>query len=189
MIVKAETAFVLYKDEMKYNRLPEALQHWRILHQLAPGSNGKVKYHFDDGVSFSNLCLIKQRIQNWRNCMWTLLWWSTTNARECFGDEAYVNGSERIRLLYYYPDYTSEAHIYDLLKSNFDVKSRCRLLRHQSIHPLLYNGVINGSVSFGRGRKYALLIDKAIIKKGVAAKVKRVNFCYTRLCTLTDWKH
>ncbi len=165
---RAETAFVLYKDEMKYNRLPEALQHWRIAYQLAPGSNGKVKYHFDDGVSIFKSMFDQTTDTKLKKLYVDTVMMIYDKRKECFGDEAYVNGLKGFDYFYYYPDYTSEAHIYDLLKSNFDVKGVDA--DYFVINPftrLLYNGVINGSVSLEEGRKYALLIDKAI-KKGVA---------------------
>lgn len=46
----AESAFVLYKDQLKLNNYKAAFPIWRQAYSLAPGSNGRVKSHFDDGV-------------------------------------------------------------------------------------------------------------------------------------------
>ena len=44
----AETAFVLYKDFLKMKNYKEAYVHWKIAYNMAPGSNGRVKSHFED---------------------------------------------------------------------------------------------------------------------------------------------
>ena len=51
----AENAFVLYKDYYGMGKYEEAMPYWREAFTLAPGSNGRVKSHFDDGVSLGQL--------------------------------------------------------------------------------------------------------------------------------------
>lgn len=160
---RAETAFVLYKDYMKADNYEEAMKHWKVAYNLAPGSNGRVKYHFEDGANiykrlFENATdpLLKQRYVDTIMIIYD-------KKKECFGDEAYINGIKGFDYYYYYPEYTTAENIYNLLKSNFDVKGKNA--DYFVINPftkLLYDKVIEDKLSIEEGRKYADLIFKAV---------------------------
>lgn len=160
---RAETAFVLYKDNIKAGYYDEALKHWKVAYSLAPGSNGRVKYHFEDGAG-----IYKRLFENAADTKLKKLYVDTImmiydKKKECFGDEAYINGIKGFDYFYYYPEYSSPEQTYNLLKSNFDVKGKNA--DYFVINPftkLLYDRVTEGKVSNEEGRKYAELIFKAI---------------------------
>lgn len=165
---QAETAFVLYKDGLKFEKMDEALQYWKIAYRLAPGSNGRVKYHFDDGVTIYKYLFDKAVDTTIKARYVDTIMMIYDKRKECFGDEAHVNGLKGFDYYYYYHQYTTEDNIYALLKSNFDVKGdNADYFVINPFTKLLYNNVINGSVSVEEGRKYAKLIQGAI-NKGLA---------------------
>ena len=121
---RAETAFVLYKDFMKLNKYDEALKHWKLAYSLAPGSNGRVKYHFEDGANIYKKLFesATDSIQKQRYVDTIMMIYD--KKKECFGDEAYINGLKGFDYYYYYQQYTTMDNIFGLLKSNFDVKGK-----------------------------------------------------------------
>ena len=159
----AETSFVLYKDEIKQKKFREGLSHWRIAYNLAPGSNGRVKSHFDDGVNiFKHLYETTVDAELKQSYIDTIMM-IYDKRKVCFGDEAYVNGLKGFDYYYYFSSYITNDSIYKLLKSNFDVKGKDA--DYFVINPftkLLADKMTEGSISKDEGRKYADLIFRAI---------------------------
>ncbi len=160
---RAETAFVLYKDFMKMNKFDEALKQWKLAYSLAPGSNGRVKYHFEDGANIYKKLFesATDSIQKQRYVDTIMMIYD--KKKECFGDEAYINGLKGFDYYYYYPQYTTMDNIFGLLKSNFDVKGKNA--DYFVINPftkMVYDRVVDGRMNIEEGRKYADLIFKAI---------------------------
>ncbi|MBP6540020.1 MAG: hypothetical protein KA234_06795, partial [Saprospiraceae bacterium] len=160
---RAETAFVLYKDFMKLNKYDEALKHWKLAYSLAPGSNGRVKYHFEDGANIYKKLFesATDSIQKQRYVDTIMMIYD--KKKECFGDEAYINGLKGFDYYYYYQQYTTMDNIFGLLKSNFDVKGKNA--DYFVINPftkMVYDRVVDGRLNIEDGRKYADLIFKAI---------------------------
>lgn len=160
---KAETAFVLYKDYIKQNNYKEAFTQWKLAYSLAPGSNGKVKSHFEDGTK-----IYKHFFDNTKDTLLKKRYVDTImmiydKKKECFGDEAYINGIKGFDFYYYYPEYSTEQQIYDLLKSNFDVKGKNA--DYFVINPftkLMTDQLIEGKISHAEGKKYSDLIFRAV---------------------------
>lgn len=160
---RAETAFVLYKDYMKANNFEEAIKHWKLAYSLAPGSNGRVKYHFEDGANIYKRLYDNTTDPTLKKHYVDTIMMIYDKKKECFGDEAYINGIKGFDYFYYYSEYTTPEQTFNLLKSNFDVKGKNA--DYFVINPftkLLFDKVTEGKVSNIEGRKYADLILKAI---------------------------
>lgn len=160
---QAETAFVLYRDYLKVGNYKEALQQWQIAYYTAPGSNGRVKYHFDDGVKIYKYLYDNTQDENLKTTYVDTIMMIFDKRKECFGDEAFVNGLKGFNLYYYFDKHAKSADIYQLLKSNLDVKGKnADYFVINPLTKLLYEGVISGEISYDDGRKYALLIIQNI---------------------------
>lgn len=160
---RAETAFVLYKDNLKMGKYDEALVQWKLAYHLAPGSNGRVKYHFEDGANIYKKMFEVTTDAALRKSYVDTIMMIYDKKKECFGDEAYVNGIKGFDYYYYFSDYTSQDTIYNLLKSNFDVKGiNADYFVINPFAKLVYDRVVDGKMSNEEGRKYADLILKAI---------------------------
>jgi hypothetical protein len=156
---QAETAFVLYRDYMKAENYQEALNQWKIAYSTAPGSNGRVKYHFDDGVKIYKYFYDNTQDETLQRAYVDTVLMILDKRKECFGDEAYVNGLKGFNLYYYFSRHAGSMDIYKMLKSNIDVKGKNA--DYFVINPftkLLYDGVMSGDISYEEGRKYAKLI-------------------------------
>ncbi len=165
---RAETAFVLYRDYLKVKNYPEALAQWRIAYGTAPGSNGRVKYHFDDGVTIYKHLFDNTEDKKLKKSYVDTVMMIYDKRKECFGDEAYVNGLKGFNYYYYFSEYTTESKMYELFKSNLDVKGKSA--DYFIINPftkILYDGVVAGTISNQEGRKYSALVLETI-KNGLS---------------------
>ncbi|MFZ1524878.1 MAG: hypothetical protein WAT22_08690 [Saprospiraceae bacterium] len=159
----AENAFVLYKDFLKAKNYQEAMHYWKIAYFMAPGSNGRAKNHFEDGAG------IYKQLHDGTNDMFLKRKYVDTimsiydKKKQCFGDEAYINGLKAFDYYYNYPGYVDDEAIYNLFKSNFDIKGKDA--DYFVVNPftkLLFDRVVEGKVSQDEGRKYADLIFKTV---------------------------
>ncbi len=160
---QVESAFVLYRDNLKAERYLEALEQWKLAYKYAPGSNGRVKYHFDDGVKIYKHFFDNTDDKNLKSAYVDTIMTIMEKRKECFGDEAYVNGLKGFNLFYYFEGYSTPKEIYQLFKSNLDVKGKnADFFVINPFTKLLYDGVLSGEVSYDEGRKYAHLIRQNI---------------------------
>ncbi len=160
---RAETAFVLYKDYLKLKNYAEALEHWKEAYYLAPGSNGRVKGHFEDGANIYKYYFTNTESVILKKTYVDTIMMIYDKRKECFGDEAYVNGLKGFDYYYYYSAFTTPENIFRLLKSNIDVKGKNA--DYFVINPftkLLSDMVTEGKISNEEGRKYAGIIFEAI---------------------------
>lgn len=159
----AENAFVLYKDFLKSKNYGEAMHYWKIANSMAPGSNGRAKNHFEDGAS-----LYKQLHDSTNDMSLKRKYVDTIMSiydmkKKCFGDEAYINGIKAFDYYYNYPGYVDDETIFNLFKSNFDIKGKNA--DYFVVNPftkLLFDRIVDGKTSKDEGRKYAELIFQTV---------------------------
>ncbi len=161
---KAETAYTLYRDQIKLKYLNEALPLWHEAFALAPAGNGRVKYQFDDGVKLYKHFfaetddLAKKKI--YADSIITIY-----NKRvECHPDDAdYVNARLGFDSYYTLGDYVGENEAFDRLKAAFDSKGKD--VEYFVINPftkLLYDNIVAENMDHEEGRKYATMVFDAI---------------------------
>lgn len=162
---QAETAYILYRDQIKAGRYTEAYKYWKTAFFLAPGANGRIKYQFSDGAA-----IYKHFFDNTNDTLLRRSYVDTIMTLydkqiSCFGDTAHVNGLKAFDLYYYFSDYADEDKIYQLFKSNFDKKGTSA--DYFVINPftkLLYDRVLEEKISLQEGRYYADLIYRTVEK-------------------------
>ncbi len=119
---QAETAYVLFKDFIKANDFEKAIPHWKKAYSLAPASNGRVKYQFDDGVRIYthlfNLTEDKTLKQSYVDTVMMIY----DKRVECFGDEAYIDGRKAFDYYYTFYEFTTQEQTYELFKKAIDGK-------------------------------------------------------------------
>ncbi|HRQ30674.1 MAG TPA: hypothetical protein PLU49_11405, partial [Saprospiraceae bacterium] len=106
------TAFVLYRDQLKLKNYDEAYKLWKIAMHTAPGSNGRVQYHFDDGVTLFNHFFSKAQTEEEKKQWVDSISWLYEKRMECFGDEAYLYGGSPCDFYNYYKNYIPQDSIY-----------------------------------------------------------------------------
>lgn len=160
---EVETAYVLYKDLVKQAKYDEAFPLWTKAYYSAPGSNGRVKYQFDDGVE-----IYKQKYKNAdddaeRNVMVDSVMSIYAKRMECFGEEAYTKGRMAFDYYYSFPGTKTDAEIYEMFKINFDVNGK--KADYFVVNPftkILADQIIEGTISNEEGRKYAKLVGETV---------------------------
>ncbi|MFZ1749072.1 MAG: hypothetical protein WAU01_02725 [Saprospiraceae bacterium] len=160
---RAETAFVLYKDFLRAKKYDEALPYWKLAYALAPGSNGKVQYHFEDGTSIYKHLYGSTENASLKKTYIDTVMMIYDKKKECFGDSAYINGIKGFDYYYYYTEYTTQDKIFELLKSNIDIKGKN--VDYFVVNPftkMLFDRIVEGKISNEVGRKYADIIFGAI---------------------------
>ena len=119
-----ETAFVLYRDQMKMNKIKQAYPLWQKAMHRAPGSNGRIQTHYEDGLR-----IFKHFFDEAKDSLEKRQWldsidWVYAKRAECFGDEAYLAGRRAFDYYYYYKDFYPEDTIYRLFKTAIDGKGK-----------------------------------------------------------------
>lgn len=165
---RVETAFVLYRDEYKLGNYALALPYWRQVYSIVPGSNGRATYHLSDGIEMykwlfdqANDTIMKRKYVD------TVIMIAQKH-KECFGDEAAVDGKLGFDLYYHFYDYVDADYVFNLFKSNIDTKGI--QADYYVINPfskLLFERVVREETSIEDGRKYAMTIFNAV-NKGLA---------------------
>lgn len=158
-----ETAYVLYKDLVKQQKYKEAFPLWKKAYYTAPGSNGRVKYQFDDGVILYTQMYLNE-IDDSKKAIYVDSVMSVYDKRmECFGDEAYIQGRKAFDYYYTFPGTVSDDEIYKMFKMNFDVNGK--KADYFVVNPftkILSDRIIANEVSYEEGRKYAKLIGQTV---------------------------
>lgn len=160
---EVETAYVLYKDQVKAKKFDAAFPLWKKAYYGAPAANGSIKYQFEDGIK-----IYRHFYENTDDAAMKQTYLDSITAIydkriECYGDEAYVAGRKAFDMYYYYKDQADEEEIYSLFKEAIDGKKE--KVDYFVINPftkLLSDKIIKEEVSLEEGRKYTGLIMAAI---------------------------
>ncbi len=117
---EAETAYVLYKDFLRAKDFDESYKYWQRAMELAPKSNGKIYYQYDDGLKiykhFHDSAEDPAKKEEWAKKAMSLY----DQRMECFGDEEYLSGRMAFDMYYNYKEYFSNDKIYELFKKAID---------------------------------------------------------------------
>lgn len=172
---QAETAYVIYRDFLKADDLPQALAHWKTAYYLAPGSNGRVKYQFEDGVKIYSEMLAATSDEALQRAYADTIMAIYDKRVECFGDQAYIDGRKAFDYYYKFPQFSTPDQTFDLFRRAVDAKGVDA--DYFVINPFtkqVFDRVVDGSLSHDEGRRYAKTI-LAAIEKGKA-------YCKGSLC-------
>lgn len=172
----ASTAFVLYRDNLKANNFIDALPLWKQAYNMAPGSNGSVKYHFDDGVKIYKHLYENTKDEKLKSLYVDTIMMIYDKRMECFGEEPYVNGLKAFDYFYTFPQYSDSSEVFALFKSNIDAKGEnADYFILNPFSKMVYDGVVNGNLSKEEGLKYAKLIYKSVEKGLSTCKDKQCD--------------
>ena len=160
---EAETAFVLYRDLVKTGDMADALPLWKKAYSLAPGANGRIQYHFDDGVKiytdlFKN-AIDKDQKQAYIDTVMMIY----DKRSECFGNEATIKGRKAFDYYYNFFEYSDADKTFNLFQEA--VEDKGKKADYFVINPfskLLHDRVVEGKISKEEGVKLAITLDSAI---------------------------
>jgi len=163
---EAETAYVLYRDQIKLKKFDKAMPLWKKAYSLAPAGNGRVKYQFDDGIKLYKHYFSKATSEEQKQALTDTLIGIYNKRVECHpGDADYVNARLGFDSYYTFKDYVPEGEAFKRLKAAFDSKGT--EVDYFVINPftkLLYDKIVAQEMSYEDGRAYASHIFGAIEK-------------------------
>jgi len=172
---EVETAYVLFKDFMKVKDYDQAFPYWEKAYYGAPASNGRVKYQFDDGVVLYTQKYRNEKDEAIKKTYIDSVMSIYDKRIECFGEEAYTVGRKAFDYYYTFPGTKTDDEIFDMFKMNFDVNgTKADYFVVNPFTKMLADKVIDGSIDFAEGRKYAKILMETV-KEGKAN-------CKGRLC-------
>ena len=159
----AETAYVLFKDFIKTNDFVQAKKHWEVAYNLAPASNGRVKYQFDDGVRIYTDLFNKATNKALKQTYVDTVMMIYDKRVECFGDQAYIDGRKAFDYYYTFPEFSDEEKTYALFKKAVDGKGE--KADYFIINPftkLLNDRFVEGKTPLAEAQKYANTLWSAL---------------------------
>lgn len=166
---EAETAYTLYRDQVKLKYYDEALPLWRRAFELAPAGEGRIRYQFDDGIKLYKNLFTNSNDEASKKIYADSIITIYNKRVECHpGDVDYVNARLGFDSYYTLGGFVGENEAFDRMKAAFDSKGT--EVDYFVINPftkLLYDRVVSKDMSHEEGRKYAILIFGSI-EKGLA---------------------
>lgn len=160
---EAETAFVLYRDFVKSGDMAQALPLWKKAYNFAPGANGRIQYHFDDGVKIYTDLFKKATNKVQKQAYVDTVMMIYDKRAECFGEEATIKGRKAFDYYYNFYEYSDADQTFNLFKEAVSAKGKNA--DYFVINPfskLLYDRVVEQKISNEEGAKLALTIYSAI---------------------------
>ncbi len=153
--IKTEDAFTLYRDQFKFEKYEKARDLWKQAFYSAPGANGRVTYHFRDGVQiYTNL--FQYAAEPLKQGMVDTILAIYAKQMECFPDDGTTRASRAFDAFYQLRGYVSD----DLIFEDFSsvLNSKGDKADYFIINPfarLLYDRVLEEKVSVEEARPLA----------------------------------
>lgn len=160
---QAETAFVLYRDFVKAGEMDKALPLWKTAYNLAPGANGRIQYHYDDGIKIYTDLFKKSTNKAQKQAYVDTVMMIYDKRAECFGDEATIKGRKAFDYYYNFYEFSDADQTFNLFKEA--VQSKGKNADYFVINPfskLLHDRVVEGKISKAEGAQLAVTLDSAI---------------------------
>ena len=113
---EAETNFALYRDFYKTKEYDKAAPLWEKAFGLAPGGNGTMNYHYDDGVGIYK-ALYQSADSSDHKALIEKVMSIYDRRTECRNEEDYVNGRKAFDYYYFFREYISDEELFSLFES------------------------------------------------------------------------
>ncbi len=117
-----EDAFVLYRDEVRFKNFDAAKPLWKQAYYNAPGSNGRVTYHFDDGIKIYDHFFKNESIQSNRKMLADTILSIYDKRMECFDDDGTILARKAFNSYYSYRNFVDEDELFLWFKEVMDKK-------------------------------------------------------------------
>lgn len=164
---EVETAYVLYRDFYKQKDYASALPLWKQAFDAAPAADGKIKYHYDDGVGIYK-GLFNEASEADKKDYVEMIMSIYDKRTECLGDEGYTIGRKAFDYYYYYRDYISDDELFDLFKKAVDLKGdKTDYFVVNPFTSMLYDRILKEKISHDEARSYASIMTSTV-EKGLA---------------------
>ncbi len=160
---EVENAYVLYRDQIKLGTKEAAYPLWQKAFYGAPGANGKVKYHYNDGIEIFKHFFTQETDENIKKSYVDSVRMVYDKRAECFGEEEYIAGRKAFDFYYTFNEYVDEEEIWSLFLENVDSKGE--KTDYFVVNPftkMLFDRILQKKISYEEGRKYADIVFNAV---------------------------
>ncbi len=160
---RTEDAYTLYRDQIRYKNYEEARQLWRQAFYTAPGANGRVKYHFEDGIKIYNHIFNQETDPVIKSGLVDTVMSIYDKYIECYGDDGTLVARKAFDCYYYYRDYREVDETFRMFRDVVDRKGE--KTDYFMINPfsrLLYDRVLEEKISHEEASRYANKIFEII---------------------------
>ena len=163
-----EDAFTLYRDEIRFKNYEAAKVLWKQAYFTAPGANGRMKVHFDDGIKIYDYLFGLASDPVAKSMLADTILSVYDKRLECFEDDGTILAKKAFNSYYKYQDYTDEDEVFDMFREV--VRQKGLDTDYFAINPLsrlLYDRVLEEKISFEEASPLALQIFD-IVEEGMA---------------------
>jgi tetratricopeptide (TPR) repeat protein len=158
-----EGYFWIFRNSLRLGDYDHAYEYWKKAFYTAPGANGKVRYHFDDGIS-----IFKHFYDNEQDEVKKLRWLDSIDfvydkRLECFGETAHVAGRRAFDYYYFFSDHRSIDTIYSLFATSVDIdRKKTEYFVINPFSRLLLDLFLDGRIDTLEAKHYTNLLLDAI---------------------------
>jgi len=163
-----EDAFTLYRDEIRFKNYEAAKGLWKQAYYTAPGSNGKMTVHFDDGIKIYDYLFGLEENQAAKAPLVDTILSVYDKRIECFEDDGTILARKAFNSYYKYSEYSDENEIFDMFSEV--VKKKGLQTDYFAVNPLsrlLYDRVLREEIDYEIASPLALKIFD-IVEEGLA---------------------
>ncbi len=156
-------AFVLYKDLVKAKDYDAAYPLWQKAMGLAPKSDGRKTYHYDDGIKIFNY--FADQDESKRPMMADSVKMLYDQREKCFGGSSELTSKKAYDLYYNYREELGDDYLYGLMKTVVDDKGLD--MPEYIVNPfsnLIVSNTLSKGIEVDEAKKYANLVMETITK-------------------------
>ncbi len=158
-----EDAYVLYRDQVRFKKYDAAVDLWKKAYYTAPGANGRVTYHFDDGIKIYNHFFANAATREQQAGIVDTLLSIYDKRMECFEDDGTILARKAFDSYYTYREYVDMDDVFDQFREVMNRKGK--EADYFIINPfsrLLYDNVLDEKISHEDASEIAYQIFDAI---------------------------
>jgi tetratricopeptide (TPR) repeat protein len=158
-----EDAFTLYRDQIRFKNYADALPLWKVAYYNAPGANGQVTYHFDDGIKIYDHFYKNESDEERKAALVDTIMMIYDKRIDCFGDDGTITARKAFNSYYYYRNYVDEDQIFDMFRKVIEMKgNNADYFMINPFTKLLYDKVLAEEVEIDIARDLTYQIFDAI---------------------------
>lgn len=107
-----EDAYVIYRDRIRFEDWDGARAYWKQAYYTAPGANGRVTYHFDDGIKIYDHYFKQATDQGIQEALVDTILSIYDKRLECFEDDGTILARKAYNSYYSYRNFVDDNDIF-----------------------------------------------------------------------------
>ena len=121
---RTEDAYVIYRDQIRFEKWDRAREIWKQAYYNAPGANGRVKYQYDDGIKIYDHYFKQATDTDVQAALVDTILSIYDKRVECFEDDGTMLARKAFNSYYSYRDYVDDNNIFVGFKEVLDKKGK-----------------------------------------------------------------